>query len=139
MTNDSVPITMSTDFIEVTTDKFSSQIPTFTVRHPKIGEEILLVGYYKYASNLNSQLSEVLRFGKSGPCRVSVLDKGCIYYGCQTHQGFSGAPLIHLGPNSIDIIGIHLSTVSDQVECPTVPTDGNGNLGYVLNTKNGRM
>jgi hypothetical protein len=130
-----VPITRPTDFIELETEAFTSPLPKYRIRPPSEGEELLLLGYYKYSSTVNSQQNEVLRYGKSGPCRATISNNGCIYYGCQTHQGFSGAPLIHLGQNTIDIIGIHLSTVKDQKDCPTSMTDSKGNLGYILNIK----
>lgn len=114
-----------------------------TIKAPTALDDILLLGYYPFSKetvakkeNYKDYIADLrshFRMTKASGCYVYAVAQSCIYYGCQAQQGFSGAPVLTVTPNSeLAILGIHTSDVlSGQDICPR-KSNGFGNLGISL-------
>lgn len=133
------------DYIFLKTVSIDKPMPKIKFEDDPTGkEELLLYGYFQYYADkdtIGNKLGDDpldfvgkgMRWTKAGSCVISTVVGNCIYHGCQSDAGFSGAPLIkrHSG-DEIVIVGIHISAVTTDPVCGMDVVDGKGNLGIKI-------
>jgi len=135
--------TMSNDYVVVTIQDTPDPAPKLTYSDEIVpGSAIFLEGYYPLAKTDASDLQ--LRSTSAKGCRATP-DNGCIFHGCQSLQGMSGAPIILVPnklpkngvPDSLTIVGLHLGANDEDTrlanQCNSLTSTSNtSNIGYSL-------
>lgn len=103
------------DFVVLETKESLPALPTHTIksRHGALGERARLIGFYPMLlRNREMQLLPknwlmAVRMDERPLCHINTIapETGCIYHGCQTQSGSSGAPMFDLDGKTI--ISLH--------------------------------
>lgn len=137
-----LPYGSDQDYLFLVTDSIQAAMPKLTfARDPKGREEVFVYGFFRnFDAAERAGLVQTggvsdygLRWTKAGGCIVGALYGPCIYHGCQTLEGFSGAPIIRRGSTAaLEVLGIHVSGVGSDRVCPAELVSSIGNVALKL-------
>jgi hypothetical protein len=104
--------------------------PGLVFRKPAMGERLAILGINSY--RVYGAVGDSVRLSSGDACYVAhSLPNGCVYHGCSTSPGFSGAPLMSMASGrELAIVGMHIAAAADHGYCAeTSPSGYLGNIG----------
>lgn len=126
--------------IEIKNNEFP-YIESIKIKKADENEKLYFYGYYsRYKSFEDLNASKGFMQSDVGRCQVLKynLENKCIYHGCNSIKGYSGAPLLTYENNQFFLIGVHTSGDQKEARCETdVPNLSTVNVGVsVLDVNN---
>ncbi|MFM0091567.1 hypothetical protein PQR46_32195 [Paraburkholderia sediminicola] len=121
-------------FMELRTPVASAPFVVVGAASLAAGEQMVIPGFYARLAYLGSQGQDLRASGKSSPntvdwtrflrydnlktCKIVRVGTKCIFHGCQTELGWSGAPVLVVdGNGKLVAAGVQSGSLVDQSDC----------------------
>jgi V8-like Glu-specific endopeptidase len=121
--------TTDEDYIGLETETAGSDVPVYELQVPNDLAKVSVLGFRYYDPKNNPTVDRV----RWSECNIIRTKGNCIYHGCQSDVGFSGAPLVSIISGKIVVYGLHVSGVKPDDTCPSYVSNEIGNLGIYIN------
>ena len=123
-TNQLGRIDSSWDYVFLKVNQPVEDLPKVEILAGARNDKIFIYGYFglvkSYLVEKSNKSIDYMRWSKSTACIVGNIAGKCIYHGCSTEHGFSGAPIISqqgTGIGIVKIVGIHVADTTSSNGC----------------------